>query len=119
MELMEHPQPSPVVEQPQPPREPPRRKRGARMSMHLGPRSSLLPPLPPTYPPISEDPQMGGPSNTTPVVDSKLATFAQPPMPVCFDNAIPMYPATYGYNTFEPSLPVDYNYQAPSYDPYM
>ncbi|XP_022019447.1 formin-like protein 14 [Helianthus annuus] len=107
------------VEQPQPPPEPLRRKRGARMSVRLGPRSSSLPPLPPTYPPIPEDPQMGGPSNTAPKVDPTLVTFSQPPPPSGFDNPIPTYPDTSRYNPFNPSTPVDYNYQAPSYDPYM
>ncbi|XP_022019701.1 leucine-rich repeat extensin-like protein 3 [Helianthus annuus] len=107
------------MEQPQPPPEPPRRKRGARMSMCLGPRSSPLPPLPPTYPPIPEDPQMGGPLNTTAVVDPTPTTFAQPPPPLGIDNPIPTYPATSGYNPFEPSPLIGFNYKAPQYDPYM
>ncbi|MFS7931926.1 hypothetical protein Hanom_Chr04g00361731 [Helianthus anomalus] len=89
------------------------------MSVRLGPWSSPLPPLPPTYPPIPEDAQMGGPSNTAPVVDPTRVTFAQPPPPSGFDNTIPTYPDTSGYNPFSPSTLVDYNYQEPSYDPYM
>ncbi|MFS7960948.1 hypothetical protein Hanom_Chr08g00709021 [Helianthus anomalus] len=119
MEPVEHPQSPPAVEQPQPPPEPPMRKRNAHMSVRGGPQTSLLPPLPPTYPPIPEDPKMGGPSNTTPVVDTTPATFAQPPPPVGFDNPIPSYPATSRHNPFEPLPPVDFNYQAPLYDPYL
>ncbi|XP_021971789.1 extensin-like [Helianthus annuus] len=119
MEPVEQPQPLPAVEQQQPPLEPLRRKRGARMSMRSGPRSRPLPPLPPTYPPIPKDPQMGRPSNTTPVVDPTPATFAQPPPPIGFDNLIPTYLVTSRYNPLEPSTPVDYNYQTPPYDPYI
>ncbi|MFS8000104.1 hypothetical protein Hanom_Chr12g01174441 [Helianthus anomalus] len=116
MEPVEHPQPPPAMEQPQPPPEPPRRKPGACMFVRLGPWSS---PLPPTYPPIPKDPQMGGPSNTTPVVDLTLVTFAQPPPPLGFDNPIPTYPATSGYNPFVPSPSIDINCQVPPYDPYL
>ncbi|MFS8031936.1 hypothetical protein Hanom_Chr17g01551721 [Helianthus anomalus] len=62
---------------------------------------------------------MGGPSNTTPVVDPTPLAFAQPLPPLGFDNPIPTYLATSGYNPFEPSPQVDLNYQGPSYDPYM
>ncbi|MFS7939316.1 hypothetical protein Hanom_Chr05g00450261 [Helianthus anomalus] len=106
------------VEQPQPPPEPPRRKHGTRMSMRSGLQSSPLPQLPQTYPPILEDPQMGGPSNTTLVVDPTPATFVQPP-PSGFDNLIPTYLDMTGYDALNPTTPIDYNYQAPSYDPYM
>ncbi|MFS7987836.1 hypothetical protein Hanom_Chr11g01027531 [Helianthus anomalus] len=106
------------VEQPQPPPEPPRRKGGAHMSVHLGPQSSPLPPLPQTYPPIPEDPQMGRPSNTAPVLDPTPQTFVQPP-PSGFDNLIPMYPDMTVYDPLNPTKPIDFNYQAPSYDPYM
>ncbi|MFS7945027.1 hypothetical protein Hanom_Chr06g00519101 [Helianthus anomalus] len=98
IEPVEQPQPPPAVEQPQPPHELPRRKPGAPMSVRIGPWSSPLPPLPPSYPPILEDPQMSGPSNTTPMVDTTPTTFAQPPSPVGFDNPIPSYPTTTGYN---------------------
>ncbi|XP_022041118.1 protein transport protein SEC31-like [Helianthus annuus] len=107
-----------LVEQPQPPLEPPRRKHGTRMYVSSRLRSSLLPPLPQTYPPIPEDPQMGGPSSTAPVVDPTPATFVQP-TPSGFDNSIPTYLDMTGYDPLNPTTPIDYNYQAPSYDPYM
>ncbi|MFS7914592.1 hypothetical protein Hanom_Chr02g00155231 [Helianthus anomalus] len=118
MEPVEHRQPLPAMEQPQPPPEPPRRKRGSRMS-RMGPWSSPLPPFPPSYPPIPKDPQMGGPSNTIHGVDPTPVTFAQPPPLVGFDNLIPSYLAMSRYNPFEPTPPIDFNYQGPSYDPYM
>ncbi|XP_021995942.1 extensin-like [Helianthus annuus] len=86
------------LKQPQPPPEP-RRKCGARMSVRMGPWSSPLPPMPQTYPPIPEDPQMGGPSNTVPVVDPTPQTFVQPP-PSGFDNPIPTYPDMTGYDPY-------------------
>ncbi|MFS8009306.1 hypothetical protein Hanom_Chr14g01283181 [Helianthus anomalus] len=64
------------------------------------------------------DPQMGGPSKAAPMIDTTPATFAQPPPPVGFENPIPTYPAATGYNPFDPSTPMGYNYQAPAYDPY-
>ncbi|MFS8017547.1 hypothetical protein Hanom_Chr15g01381691 [Helianthus anomalus] len=99
------------VEQPQlPPL--PRKPRGAHMSVRAGQWSGSLPPLPSIYPIIPKDPQMGGPSNTEPVVE-----LPQLP-PLGFDNPIPTYPDTTGYNTsFLASM--DFNYPAPSYDPYM
>ncbi|XP_022003523.1 vegetative cell wall protein gp1-like [Helianthus annuus] len=50
-EPMEH------AEQPQPPPQP-RKPHGARMSMRAGQWSGSLPPLPPSYPTVPEDPQM-------------------------------------------------------------
>ncbi|MFS7988081.1 hypothetical protein Hanom_Chr11g01030381 [Helianthus anomalus] len=61
---------------------------------------------------------MGGPSNVVLVVDLTSQNFVQPP-PSGFDNPIPTYPDTTGYNPFNPSMPIDYNYQAPAYDPYL
>ncbi|XP_022024520.1 extensin-2-like [Helianthus annuus] len=109
--------PPPSVEE-QPPPEPPRRRRNARMSVRGGPRISS-PQASSNYPPILEDPQMGGPSNVAPMIDTTLATFALPPPPMGFENPIPTYPDATGYNPFEPSAPTGYNYQAPPYDPYV
>ncbi|XP_021991488.1 extensin-like [Helianthus annuus] len=106
------------VEQPQPPQESPRRKRGARMSVRMRQRSGSLPPLLQAYLPIPKDPQIGGPSNAVPVVDLTPQNFVQPP-PSGFDNPIPTYTDTTGYHPFNPSTPIDYNYQAPAYDPYL
>ncbi|MFS8023189.1 hypothetical protein Hanom_Chr16g01448521 [Helianthus anomalus] len=112
------PPPPPVEEQPPPPPlEPSRRRRNARMSGHGGPHFSS-PYASNTYPTILQDPQMGGPSNPAPVIDTTQATFAQPPPPMGFENPIPTYPAATGYNPFEPTTSMGYNYQAPSYDPY-
>ncbi|MFS8034510.1 hypothetical protein Hanom_Chr17g01582001 [Helianthus anomalus] len=36
-----------------------------------------------------------------------------------FDNPIPMYSDMTGYDTSYTATPVDYNYSAPSYDPYL
>ncbi|XP_022030772.1 extensin-like [Helianthus annuus] len=70
------------------------------------------------YPYIPEDPQIGGPSNPAPVIDTTPATFAPPPPPTGFENPIPTYPAATGYNPFEPSASMGYNYREPSYNPY-
>ncbi|MFS7984514.1 hypothetical protein Hanom_Chr11g00987331 [Helianthus anomalus] len=71
------------------------------------------------YPPIFEDPQMGGPSNTVPKIDTAPATFSPPPPPVVYENLIPAYRDTTGYNPFEPQAHTGYNYQQPAYDPYV
>ncbi|MFS7997376.1 hypothetical protein Hanom_Chr12g01141051 [Helianthus anomalus] len=81
-EPMEH-----AEQQPLPPPQP-RKPPGARMSVHAGQWSSSLLPLSPTYPTIPADPQMGGPSNTIPVVEPTQ----QPPLG--FDNSIPTYQDT-------------------------
>ncbi|MFS7954069.1 hypothetical protein Hanom_Chr07g00626001 [Helianthus anomalus] len=51
------------------------------------------------YPPIFEDPQLSGPSNTVSEVDSAPVTPAPPP-PMGFENPIPAYTDTAGYNPF-------------------
>ncbi|MFS7952687.1 hypothetical protein Hanom_Chr07g00609871 [Helianthus anomalus] len=87
------------------------------MTVRGGPRISS-PHSSHNYPPIPEDPQMGGPSNVAPVIDTTPATFAPPP-PMGFENPIPTYPSATGYNPFEPQAPMGYNYQASAYDPYV
>ncbi|MFS8001121.1 hypothetical protein Hanom_Chr13g01186501 [Helianthus anomalus] len=74
------------------------------------------------YPPIFEDPQMGGTSNTVPEIDTTPTTFVPPPPPpppVGYENPIPAYQDTAGYNPFEPQAYTGYNYQAPAVDPYV
>ncbi|MFS7945396.1 hypothetical protein Hanom_Chr06g00523821 [Helianthus anomalus] len=61
---------------------------------------------------------MGGPSNPASVIDTTPGTFVQPPPPMGFENPIPTYPAATGYTPFEPTAPMGYNYEAPSYNPY-
>ncbi|XP_022032306.1 extensin-like [Helianthus annuus] len=100
-------------QQPQPLPQPRNPRSGARMSVRAGQWSGSLPPLPPTYPTITEDQQMGGPSNVEPVI----MTPQQPPMG--FDNPIPTYPDMTGYDTSYTTAPMDFNYPAPSYDPYL
>ncbi|XP_021991534.1 pollen-specific leucine-rich repeat extensin-like protein 3 [Helianthus annuus] len=77
------PPPLPVEEPPQqppqPPPEPPRRRRNARIS----------------------DPQLGGPSHAVPEDDHPPVSYAPPPPPVGFENPIPTYPCSSGYNLFE------------------
>ncbi|XP_022040891.1 extensin-like [Helianthus annuus] len=114
------PPPLPVEEPPQqppqPPPEPPRRRRNARMSVRGGPRFSS-PRGSSSYPPIPEDPQMGGPSNAAPEDNPPQASYA-PPMPlVGFDNPIPTYPGSSGYNPYgDPSgYPLGYG----THDPYL
>ncbi|XP_022040662.1 extensin-like [Helianthus annuus] len=104
------PPPLPVEEPPQPPPEPPRRRRNARMSVRGGPRFSS-PRGSSSYPPIPEDPQLGGPSNAAPEANPPQASYAPPQPPVGFDNPIPTYPDPSGYNPYEnPSgYPSDYH----------
>ncbi|XP_035845263.1 leucine-rich repeat extensin-like protein 2 [Helianthus annuus] len=108
------PPPLPVEEPPQqppqPPPEPPRRRRNARMSVRGGPRFSS-PQASSTYPPIHEDPQMGGPSHAVLENNPPPVTFAPPSPPMGYENPIPTYPGSPGYNPFE--------YQAPAQDPYL
>ncbi|XP_035835731.1 leucine-rich repeat extensin-like protein 1 [Helianthus annuus] len=97
---------------PQPPPEPPRRRRNARISVRGGPRFSS-PQRSSSYPLIPEDPQMGGPSHAVPENDPSPVSYAPPPPPVGFDNPIPTYPGSSGYN---PSgYPSDYG----THDPYL
>ncbi|XP_022004061.1 leucine-rich repeat extensin-like protein 1 [Helianthus annuus] len=116
------PPPLPVEEPPQqppqPPPEPPRRRRNARMSVRGGPRFSS-PQGSSSYPPIPEDPQMGGPSHAVPEDDPPPVSYAPPPPPVGFDNPIPIYPGLSVYNPSGYPTPVDYGYQAPAQDPYL
>ncbi|XP_021971414.1 leucine-rich repeat extensin-like protein 3 [Helianthus annuus] len=110
------PPPLPVEEPPQqPPPVPPRRRRNARISVRVGPRFSS-PQGSSSYPPILEDPQMGGPSHAVLENDPPPVSHAPPP-PMGFDNPIPTYPGSSGYNPFEnPSgYPSDYGTQ----DPYL
>ncbi|XP_035830746.1 extensin-like [Helianthus annuus] len=112
------PPPLPAEEPPQPPPEPPRRRRNARMSVLGGPRFSSLQ-ASSNYPPIPEDPQMGGPSHAVPKIDTTPATFAPPPPPMGYENPIPTYPRPTGYKPYEPQAPTGYHYQPPAYDPYV
>ncbi|XP_035838739.1 leucine-rich repeat extensin-like protein 5 [Helianthus annuus] len=62
------------------------------------------------YPPLYEDPQMGGPSNPVSEVDS--TPVAPPPPPhMGYDNPIPSYTGAAAYNPFEQPayLAVHYN----------
>ncbi|MFS7954210.1 hypothetical protein Hanom_Chr07g00627591 [Helianthus anomalus] len=88
------------------------------MSVRGGPRISS-PQASCNYPPIPEDPQMGGPSHAVLEIDTTPATFAPPPPPMGFENPIPTYPEMIGYNPFKPQAPTGYNYQSPAYDPYV
>ncbi|XP_022040225.1 extensin-like [Helianthus annuus] len=62
---------------------------------------------------------MGWPSNDAPEIDITPATFAPPPPHMGFENPIPAYQDTTGYNPFEPQAPTGYYYQQPAYDPYF
>ncbi|MFS7893579.1 hypothetical protein Hanom_Chr11g01001531 [Helianthus anomalus] len=88
------------------------------MSVRAGPQFSS-PQASSNYPPIPEDPQMGGPSNVASVIDTTPATFAQQQPTLGFENQIPTYSAETGFNQFEPRAPTSYNYQPPAYDPYV
>ncbi|XP_022024042.1 leucine-rich repeat extensin-like protein 5 [Helianthus annuus] len=110
------PPPLPVEEPPQqppqPPPKPPRQRRNARISVQGGPRFSS-PQGSSSYPPIPEDPQMGGPSHAVPENDPLPVSYAPPPPPVDFDNPIPTYPGSSGYNPSR--YPSDYG----THDPYL
>ncbi|XP_022007346.1 extensin-like [Helianthus annuus] len=114
------PPPLPVEEPPQqppqPPPEPLRRRRNARISVQGGPRFSS-PQGSSSYPPIPEDPQMGGPSNAVPENDPPPASYAPPQPPMGFDNPISTYPGSSGYTPFENPMgyPSDYG----THDPYL
>ncbi|MFS7946213.1 hypothetical protein Hanom_Chr06g00533361 [Helianthus anomalus] len=71
------------------------------------------------YPPSFEDPQIGGPSNSVLEVDSAPVTPAPPPPSMGYENPIPAYPDTTGYNPFQPQTYTGYNYRAPAVDPYI
>ncbi|XP_022003510.1 leucine-rich repeat extensin-like protein 6 [Helianthus annuus] len=62
---------------------------------------------------------MGGPSNAVSEVDSAPVTPAPPPPPMGYENPIPAYPDTTGYNPFKPQAYSGYNYHAPVVDPYV
>ncbi|XP_021996134.1 uncharacterized protein LOC110893331 [Helianthus annuus] len=99
--------PSPPLEQQLPP-EPPRRRRGARMYVRGGlhfstPQHSSNN----NYPPLYEDPQIGGPSNAVSEVDSALV---EPAPQIGYDNPIPSYPGAAGYNPYEQQAYSGYNY---------
>ncbi|MFS7931927.1 hypothetical protein Hanom_Chr04g00361741 [Helianthus anomalus] len=66
------------------------------------------------YPPIQEDPQVGGPSNPAPVSDPAPATLVPPSSPMGFGDLIPTYPDATGYSLYEPQAPTGYG----TYDPY-
>ncbi|MFS8027125.1 hypothetical protein Hanom_Chr16g01494961 [Helianthus anomalus] len=106
------PPPPPPVEQQL--SEPPRRKRSnARMSMRGGVRISTPQPSSGShYPPLHEEPQMGGPSNPIPEVNS-----APVAPPLGFDNPIPAYAGSAAYNPFEQPAHTHYNYG--DVDPYQ
>ncbi|XP_022004825.1 extensin-like [Helianthus annuus] len=77
----------PPQQPPQPPPEPLRRRRNARISVRGGPRFSS-PQGSSSYPPIPEDPQMGGPSHAVPENDPPPVSHAPPP-PMGFEYPIP------------------------------
>ncbi|XP_022030754.1 extensin-like [Helianthus annuus] len=106
----------PPQQPPQPPPEPPRRRRNARMSVRGGPHFSS-PRGSSSYPPIPEDPQMGGPSKAAPEDNPPQASYAPPMPPVGFDNPISTYPGPSGYNPYE--NPTGYPSDYVSQDPYL
>ncbi|XP_021985099.1 proline-rich receptor-like protein kinase PERK14 [Helianthus annuus] len=114
------PPPPPPPEQQPPPESPKRRRSNARMSVRGGFRFST--PQPPSgshYPPLYEDPQMGGPSNPVSEVDSAPVAPPSPPH-MGFDNPIPSYAGAAAYNSFEQPGRFGYNYyNAPDVDPYL
>ncbi|KAF5788345.1 hypothetical protein HanRHA438_Chr10g0475511 [Helianthus annuus] len=108
------PPPPPIVQQPPP--EPPRRKiSGARMTVREGEFhfSTLQHSIGSHYPPLHEDPQMGGPSN--PVSEMNSAPIAPPSLG--FGNPIPTYAGSAAYNPFEQPTHTNYNYA--EVDPYQ
>ncbi|KAJ0882627.1 hypothetical protein HanPSC8_Chr10g0411871 [Helianthus annuus] len=109
------PPPPPPVEQ-QPPPEPPRRRRpNARMSVRGGVRISIPQPSSGShYPPLQEEeePQIGGPSNPVPEINS-----APMAPPVGFDNPIPAYAGSAAYNPFEQLAHTQFDYA--NVDPYQ
>ncbi|XP_021975024.1 annexin A11-like [Helianthus annuus] len=60
---------------------------------------------------------MGGPSNAAPEIEPPPATYAPPEPPMGFDNPIPTYPGSSGYNFFE--NPSGYPSEYVSQDPYL
>ncbi|XP_021991134.1 cAMP-binding protein 1-like [Helianthus annuus] len=71
------------------------------------------------YPPLYEDPHIGGPSNPVSEVDSAPVAPPSPPH-MGFDNPIPSYAGAASYNPFEQSGHSGYNYyNAPDVDPYL
>ncbi|MFS7990160.1 hypothetical protein Hanom_Chr11g01055481 [Helianthus anomalus] len=86
------------------------------MSVRGGPRFSS-PQGSSSYPPIPEDPQMGGPSHAVPEDNPPPVSFAPPPPPppAGFENPIPTYPGLSGYNSFEYPTSTGYGAQ----DPYL
>ncbi|XP_021980084.1 extensin-like [Helianthus annuus] len=108
------PPPLPVEDPPQQPPEPPRRKRNARMSVRGGPQF-VSPRGSSSYPPIPEDPQLGESSRTVTEVNLPSVSHAPFQPPLGFDNPIPTYPGSSGYN---PSgYPSDYGTQDPYHTP--
>ncbi|KAF5772996.1 hypothetical protein HanXRQr2_Chr13g0583721 [Helianthus annuus] len=110
--------PPPPLPVHQAPSDPPRRRRtGARISarrwdFHFStPRHSSGS----HYPPLHEDPQMGGPSN--PAAEVNSAPVAPPPPPFGYDNPIPTYAGSTAYNPFEQPAHTHYNYIG--VDPYI
>ncbi|KAJ0956651.1 hypothetical protein HanPSC8_Chr01g0017781 [Helianthus annuus] len=110
------PPPPPPVQQAPP--DPPRRRRsGAQISARRGdfhfstPRHSSGS----HFPPLPEDPEMGGPSNHPAEVNS--APVAPPPPPFGYDNPIPAYAESTAYNPFE--LPTHTHYNYADADPYL
>ncbi|KAJ0511292.1 hypothetical protein HanIR_Chr11g0550301 [Helianthus annuus] len=112
------PPPPPQPEQ-QPPPEPPRRRRSdARMSVRGGfhfstPQHSSNS----HYPPLYEDPQMGGPLNPVSEIDSAPV---EPAPQMGYDNLIPSYAGVAAYNPFKQPAYSGYNYyNAPNVDLYL
>ncbi|KAJ0925638.1 hypothetical protein HanRHA438_Chr04g0161971 [Helianthus annuus] len=110
------PPPPPPVQQAPP--DPPRRRRsGAQISARRGdfhfstPRHSSGS----HFPPLPEDPQMGGPSSHPAEVNS--APVAPPPPLFGYDNSIPAYSGSTAYNPFEQPTHTHYNYA--DADPYL
>ncbi|XP_022014405.1 extensin-1-like [Helianthus annuus] len=82
---------------------------------------------------------MGGPSHAVPEIDPPPVTFAPPPPPMGYENPIPTYPGSSGYNPipaqdpyleaahfnalypspFPPAYPTGYPVQGYQYPPYQ